>query len=65
MNPQREAALEAQLVQWQERMASGGAFAAGWDEAGAEGRDAKQRVFGELSHGGDKASLACLHSRVW
>jgi serine/threonine protein kinase len=46
-NRQREQALEAQLVQWQERMEKGGAFAAGW--VGAAGQEAKQLVFADLS----------------
>ena len=49
MNPQREAALEAQLVQWEERVNNGGVFDAGWNKEGIAGREAKQQVLGELS----------------
>jgi hypothetical protein len=49
MNPQREAALEAQLVQWKERMNKGGVFDAGWNKDGLVGCAAKQQVLGELS----------------
>jgi hypothetical protein len=48
INPQREAALEAQFVQWEERMSKGDAFIAGWNELGTADR-AKQHVFEELS----------------